>query len=405
MSATESELEGIGAKETKVECGGDDEEVVGPFTWPKKGEVMEEHGEITVDAYGCKKAGGPVELMKVTLPPLRSTQVQVEMSHCGLCHTEIHMIDNDWGVTDYPLVPGHEGFGIVSVVGSAVPAGTIEVGDEVGVGWIRDSCGDCTKCSCGRENLCSKGYQGTILGPSASGIWGNQKANMFGCFAKTMRLESSFAFKVPKNCPPAIACPLMCAGGTLFEPIENHIEKGMSIGIAGIGGLGTLGLKLAKLKGATVTAISRTDAKKGFSLKAGADDFISMADKEAIAAAACTLDVIIDTSPAGGEPEQYLNLLKFDGKLVRVGLPPGKEAAFSYNWIPLIFCQRSIVGSVVTGSKNMKNLLKLAETEVEFLMENDPNWNAVEVPFSDVAKALASLKEGTNKGYRTILKW
>jgi len=382
-----------------------EEETVGPFSWPRKGKVMEEHGEIEVDAYGSKEQGAPLELMKITLPPLRSTEVQVDISHCGLCHTECHMIDNDWGVSDYPLVPGHEGYGVVSLVGSDVPAGTIAVGDVVGVGWIRDSCGACTKCSGGRENLCSKGYQGTILGPSAAGIWGNQKMNMFGCFSKKMRLESSFVFKIPKNCPPEIACPLMCAGGTLYEPIDNHIESGMSIGIAGVGGLGTLGIKLAKLKGANVTAISRTDAKKTLALKAGADDFISMADEDAVKAAACTLDVIIDTSPAKGEPEPYLNILKFDGKLVRVGLPHGKEAGFSYNWISLVFCQRSIIGSVVTGSKNMKDLLELAEKDVEFLMENDPSWEAVEVPFSDVNKAVSDLREGKNKGYRTILKW
>lgn len=382
-----------------------EEETSGPFTWPLKGKIMEEHGEIEVDAYGSKEQGAPLELMKITLPALRSTQVQVEMSHCGLCHTECHMIDNDWGVSDYPLVPGHEGYGTVTLVGSDVPAGTVAVGDVVGVGWIRDSCGSCTKCSCGRENLCSKGYQGTLLGPSAAGIWGNQKTNMFGCFSKTMRIESSFVFKIPKNCPPEIACPLMCAGGTLFEPVENHIESGMSVGVAGIGGLGTLGIKLAKLKGAKVTAISRTDAKKTLALKAGADDFISMADEDAVKAAACTLDVIIDTSPAKGEPEPYLNILKFDGKLVRVGLPPGAESTFSYNWISLIFCQRSIIGSVVTGSKNMKELLKLAEKDVEFLMENDPNWDAVRVPFSDVNKAVSDLRQGKNKGYRTILTW
>lgn len=368
---------------------------------------MEEHGELEVDAYGVKEAGAKLELMKVTLPPLRSTEVQVEISHCGLCHTEVHMVDNDWGVTNYPLVPGHEGYGKVSVVGSDVDATKFKVGDVVGIGWIRDSCGGCTKCSCGRENLCSKGYQGVYLGSNAGpGIWGNQAYNTMGCFAKTVRINATFAFKIPENCPAAVACPLMCAGGTVFEPIENYVKgPDTTIGIAGIGGLGTLGIKLAKLKGATVTAISRTSAKKGLSLAAGADDYLALDDAAAMKAAGCKFDVIIDTSPAGGEPERYMNLLKFDGSLVRVGIPPGKDASFSYNWIALIFTQRTIAGSIVTGSKYMTSLLELAGENLEFLMQHDPNWAAVELPFGEVNEALAALKEGTGKGYRTILAW
>lgn len=390
----------------------DDE--TGPFTWKRHGCVMtstigccltsgEDYGPLETEAYGASAAGKELELMKVTLPPLRSTQVQIEMSHCGLCHTELHMIDNDWGISDYPLVPGHEGLGKVVLVGKDVK--THKVGDTVGVGWIRDACKDCAACSHGRENLCKKGYQGTFLAAGAAGIWGNHASNEFGCFSKVMRIEADFAFKIPATLPPTIACPLMCAGGTVFEPIENYVKEGMTVGIAGIGGLGTLAVKLAKLYGAEVTAISRTATKKELALAAGADHFLALDDEAAMKAAGASFNFILDTSPAGGDPGVYQDLLEFDGKLVRVGIPPGKEAEFKYNWIMLIFTQRTIAGSIVTGSKYMYKLLALAERNLDFIMKNDPNWAAVERPFAEVNEAIAELKAGTNKGHRTVLTW
>ncbi|KAL3927213.1 MAG: hypothetical protein SGPRY_002929 [Prymnesium sp.] len=285
----------------------------GSFSWARHGKVMCGKGceEIEVEAYGAKEALAPLELMKVKLPPLRSTQVQIEMSHCGLCHTEVHMLENDWGISNFPLVPGHEGYGKVVIVGSDVTK--LKVGDAVGVGWIRDSCSSCRTCCVGRENLCAKGYQGTYLGPNAAGIWGNQAMNTNGCFAKVMRIEAPFVFKIPENCPPTIACPLMCAGGT-------------------------------------VTALSRSAAKKDMALSAGADAFIAMDDAEAVKAAACTFDFILDTSPANSDPAVYQDMLSFSGVFVRVGIPAANDSKFTYNWIPLIFTQRTIAGSIVTGS-------------------------------------------------------
>lgn len=145
---------------------------VGPMTWARHGEPMqgEEFGAKVVEAYGVSEAGGPLTLLRVLLPPLRTTQVEVEMSYCGLCHTDVSMVDNDWGISSYPLVPGHEGYGTVAKVGSEVTG--LAPGDRVGIGWIRDSCGGCPACIDGRENLCSRGYQGTFLGPNAGpGVW------------------------------------------------------------------------------------------------------------------------------------------------------------------------------------------------------------------------------------------
>eukprot|EP00899_Mesostigma_viride_P012978 jgi/Mesvir1/21681/Mv04102-RA.1 len=132
--------------------------------------MASDHGPLKTQAYVVPSAGAKLELREITLPALTSTQVEIDMTHCGLCHTELHMADNDWGISDYPMVPGHEGIGVVRGVGAAVKA--LKVGDRVGVTWIRDSCGSCPPCGQGRENLCEKGYQGTFLGKSAAGIWG-----------------------------------------------------------------------------------------------------------------------------------------------------------------------------------------------------------------------------------------
>jgi uncharacterized zinc-type alcohol dehydrogenase-like protein len=342
--------------------------------------------------------------MNVTLPPLRSTQVQIKMTHSGLCHTDQHMKDNDWGIGDYPMVPGHEGVGIVEIVGSEVDSSEFAVGGLVGVGWIRDACGVCPQCRRGSENLCEEGYQGTYLGENAGPrVWGNQDASQLGCFSRTMRVESKFAFPIPKAIPPQL-CPLLCAGGTVYEPLETHVKAGMKVGIGSIGGLGTLALKLAKLKGAHVVAISRSSAKKTIALAAGADEFLAMDDPSEVARSACSLDVVLDTSPKGSDPDAYLNLLKFGGTLCRVGLPPADDAAFTTSWIPLIFTGRTIAGSIVTGTANMKKLLALAAKNKEFLVDL-PNWQAVERPFSEVNEASADLMAGKSKGYRTVLKW
>eukprot|EP00965_Chrysotila_dentata_P080726 2663763-Pleurochrysis_carterae.AAC.1 len=184
--------------------------------------MADSDGPLETQAYICKSKGASLELGTVTLPALSATQVQIEMEACGLCHTDIHMIENDWGIADYPLVPGHEGYGTVVKTGSSVKG--LKMGDKVGVGWIRDSCGACDNCGCGRENICEAGYQGTYLAGSAAGLWGKNPSNEFGCFSKVMRVEEKFAFKIPETISPLVACPLLCAGGTVFEPIEDYVK-------------------------------------------------------------------------------------------------------------------------------------------------------------------------------------
>jgi len=357
---------------------------------------------LRTEAYVVSEKGAKLELKEITLPPLKSSEVEIKMTHCGLCHTDIHMQNNDWGITNFPLVPGHEGVGIVSVVGDACRS--LKVGDRVGITWIRNSCKSCGMCQEGRGNLCAKGYQGVYLA-SGAGCWGKEPYNEHGgCFSKVMRVEEEWAIKVPDGLATEAICPLLCGGGTVFEPVCDYVKLGTTVGVVGIGGLGTAAVKLSKTAGGVVTAISRSERKKDAILKDGAGSFILSSDPEQMKAAAGSLDVIIDTTPANADVAQFMDLLKFDGTYCRVGIPEAKDAQFSYNFIPLIFTQKKIAGSIVTGSRRMNLLCDVVMRNQDYFL-NSSEWKAETVPFAQVNEAMERLVKGENKGWRYILAW
>eukprot|EP00302_Diacronema_sp_CCMP2436_P040185 CAMPEP_0180030326 /NCGR_PEP_ID=MMETSP0984-20121128/27315_1 /TAXON_ID=483367 /ORGANISM="non described non described, Strain CCMP 2436" /LENGTH=365 /DNA_ID=CAMNT_0021955389 /DNA_START=19 /DNA_END=1116 /DNA_ORIENTATION=+ len=358
---------------------------------------------LMTEAYGAKAQGAKLELMAIELPPLTSSQVQVAISDCGLCHTDCHMVNNDWGIGDYPMVPGHEGVGKVVACGANVRG--LEVGDTVGVGWIRDSCGLCEPCGCGRENMCDNGYKGTYLGDSAAnGLWGKSPNNLFGCFSKVMRIEAKFAFLLPANLPPHVAAPLMCAGGTVFEPIVDLVRPGVVVGVGALGGLGTLALKLSKLYGGKVVAFSGSESKRAAAMAAGADVFVCTKDPKQMADAP-KVDVFLDTVPVNRPLSDVLPLLKFNGSYVRMGIPPASSQGLEADWIPIIFTGKKIGGSIVTGSQRMKLMLKLASEHLDFITDISESTQAVVRPFSEVNEAMESLMSQSSSAYRTVLQW
>eukprot|EP00013_Stygamoeba_regulata_P007712 CAMPEP_0177643346 /NCGR_PEP_ID=MMETSP0447-20121125/8107_1 /TAXON_ID=0 /ORGANISM="Stygamoeba regulata, Strain BSH-02190019" /LENGTH=359 /DNA_ID=CAMNT_0019145637 /DNA_START=57 /DNA_END=1136 /DNA_ORIENTATION=- len=355
----------------------------------------------TTPAYVVQEAGKELVLQDVPLPPLEEDGVEVEIEYCGLCHTDIHMKNNDWGVSDFPMVPGHEGVGRITAVGSKVKQ--LHIGDYVGIGWIRDSCRSCEKCLEGYDNLCSAGYQGTYLGPSA-GIWGRQKTSMGGCFARVIRIHERFAFRLPlllAGDKRAAAAPLMCAGITVWEPIMQYVKPGVKVGVVGIGGLGSMALQLASAVGAEVFALSHSEDKKERVLnELKAQHFVYTADPAQLAALTGGLGVIIDTRPVSGEKVEDLSwlmaLLCQGGNYCRVGIPAG--TTFTYGWIPLIFTGKSISGSIVSGSAHTHKMLDVASAHSVL-----PD---VEVrPFSQVNECMQELLEGGNTHFRYVLKW
>lgn len=351
---------------------------------------------LTTEAWICPSVGEKLALGTVELAPLESTQVEINMTHCGLCHTDIHMKNNDWGTSDFPLVAGHEGVGTVAAMGHRVQ--TFKKGDVVGVGWIRDSCGHCQKCLAGRENICEKGYQGTFLS-QGSGVWGKKDCRLEGCFAKVMRVESRFVFKIPKGLDIEKVGPLMCAGVTVWDPICDYVKPGTKVGVRSLGGLGHMAVQLATAVGAEVTAISRGSDKKERIMELGAKHYLATSDKEALAAAAGSLDLIIDTCPYESEKvenlQSWMSLLKFGGTLCKVGIP---NAGFQFGYIPLIFCHYKIAGSVVCGSLYTRNMLDVvAETNVHSDVELRP--------FDQINECMDELANGTNEHFRYVLKW
>lgn len=222
-----------------------------------------------------------------------------------------------------------------------------------------------------------------------------------------MRIEERFAIKIPDGIPPEVACPLICGGGTVFEAVVDYVEQGTRVAVASIGGLGTAAIKFSKSFGAHVTALSRSEGKRDKSLAIGADEFHAcLADADKMNELAGKFDLIIDTSPANADVAPFMTMLKFNGTYCRVGIPLATDMDFKYSYIPLIFTQKKIAGSIVTGTRRMKRMLQLCLDQLGNYARDPEDWQAKVVPFEEVNQVMEELKEGKNtKNYRYVLKW
>lgn len=362
-------------------------------------------GPLVTQGYVCSGKGQPFVLQDITLPAMKATYVEIDMQFCGLCRTDVHMRDDDWNLSDFPMCAGHEGVGTVRRTGSAVHG--LEVGDTVGITWVRDSCKCCAKCLIGRENICEKGYQVLYGGPRC-GPFGKEHANSYGgCFSKVMRLEERFAIKIPEGIPPEVACPLICGGGTVFEVICDYVKPGMHVAVASFGGLATVAVKYAKMFGAHVTVLSGHDWKKDKALAVGANEFYGcLKDPEEMKELAFKFDLIIDTSPAMMEIHNYMDMLKISGIYARVGIPVHTECTFNYEFNPLIHTQRVIAGSIVTGTSRMALMLQMTKDHLKDFLNDPEDWKAEVVPYDRINECMEDLKAVNNKStYRYLLSW
>lgn len=301
----------------------------------------------TVKAYGTDAANQPLHEMEITRRALRDTDVEIEMLYCGICHSDLHTIHNDWGSTAYPVVPGHEMIGRVSQVGKNVSK--FQIGDLAGIGCIVDSCGECQECHRGEEQFCEKGYVLSFNGPDK--ILGG---TTYGGFAKTYVCQEDYVVKVPPFENLATAAPLLCAGITVYSPLKHWgASKGKEIGIVGIGGLGHMAIQIAKAMGANVTVFTTSPSKREDALKLGADRVVL--SKERAEMKACPkLDMILDTVSAVHNVNMYLNKLKTDGSLVLVGLPAEPLSVGAFN---LITNRKSFSGSNIGGIRETQEVL------------------------------------------------
>ncbi|QJU58296.1 NAD(P)-dependent alcohol dehydrogenase [Sphingomonas sp. AP4-R1] len=279
---------------------------------------------------------------------LRANDVAMEILFCGVCHSDLHQARNDWGGAVYPLVPGHEIIGRITAIGSDVTRH--KVGDYGAVGCVVDSCMECDQCARGEEIFCRHDVTQTYNSPDRV-----TQENSKGGYSKHIVVRDHFVLHVPETLDVAKAAPLLCAGLTSYVPLRMwQVGPGSRVGVIGLGGLGHMAVKLAKAMKAEVTVISRTDSKKQDALTLGADTLLVSSDEAAMASAASSFDLIIDTVPVKHDINPYIALLDVEGVLNIVGqIGPLPEVMTP----GLIMGRRKIAGSPVGGMAETQEML------------------------------------------------
>lgn len=272
--------------------------------------------------------------------------VTFDIKFCGICHTDVHIGNNDMGNTNYPCVPGHELAGVVTNVGNNV--NKYKVGDRVGVGCVVDSCMSCDGCKAGEEHMCAKGMTGTYNGDIKHGHIATDSGWTYGGYSGSQTVHQNFIVSIPDGFPMEAAGPVFCAGITMYSPLAYWKAKqgGMRVGIIGIGGLGQMGVRLAKAMGNTVTAISTSPNKETAAKEIGADKFVISTDVDSMKSNEKSLDLILNTVSAEHDLNLYLPLLADKGVLVQLGLVTTPHPV---QQLPLMFRKLSVAGSLIGG--------------------------------------------------------
>ena len=332
-------------------------------------------------AYAAQSSQSAIEPFDIQRRVPRPDDVMIKIDYCGICHSDIHMAHNDWGMTQYPLVPGHEIIGTVTNVGDQVTR--FKAGDRVGVGCLVDSCRRCSACGEGLEQYCQKGWVGTY-----NGVDLHDGTPTYGGYSENIVVSDRFVLSIPDRLDPAAAAPLLCAGITTYSPLKHFgVGPGDKIGVIGMGGLGHMGIKFAKAFGAEVTLFTRSAGKLEEARRNGADHIVISTEQEQMGAIAGTLDYILDTVPVQHDLNPYLQALKYDGTHILVGLiepvePPLHAAS-------LIFQRRTLVGSLIGGLPETQEMLDFCAEhnivcDVEMINIQDVNQAWARVQNSDV---------------------
>jgi uncharacterized zinc-type alcohol dehydrogenase-like protein len=304
---------------------------------------------MTVKAYGAYAADKPLEAMDIERRAPGAHDVQIDVAFCGVCHSDLHTVRAEWAGTLFPCVPGHEIVGRVSAVGGHVDG--VKIGDLVGVGCMVDSCQHCADCEEGLENYCD-GMVGTYNGPTA-----DAPGHTLGGYSEQIVVHERYVLRVthPEDQLAAVA-PLLCAGITTYSPLRHWgAGPGKTVGIVGIGGLGHMGIKLARAMGAHVVAFTTSESKRRDAEALGAHEVVVSRDPAAMAARIKSLDLIINTVAAPHDLDAFLTLLKRDGTMVLVGAPATPHP--SPQVFNLITKRRAIAGSMIGGIPETQEML------------------------------------------------
>jgi alcohol/geraniol dehydrogenase (NADP+) len=331
---------------------------------------------VTFAAFAALAAKQPLWPYEYEPAAMRRQDVEIEISHCGICHSDLHLIDNDWSSSTYPLVPGHEIVGTVTAAGADC---VLAVGQRVGVGWQRSACFDCEQCRAGNENLCAR-QEATCLGH-------------MGGFARRIRLDGRFAFPLPESLDAAAAAPLLCAGVTVFAPLRRWgAAAGAHVGVIGIGGLGHLALQFLRAMGCETTAFTQSADKRNAAERLGAQHVVSSTNAREIRACANRFELLLCTAPARLDWITYLQTLKPNGVLCLVGAPSG---LLQIPAAQLLTSQRAICGSDIGSPGAIREMLA-------FAAEHGIAAQVETAPMADVNAALQRVRENRVR-YRLVL--
>jgi uncharacterized zinc-type alcohol dehydrogenase-like protein len=302
---------------------------------------------ISVSAYAVPSPKAPLEPTTITRRTVGAYDVLIEIKYAGICHSDIHQARAEWGEGLFPMVPGHEITGIVTEIGPGVTR--YAVSDRVGVGCFVDSCRTCSHCKTGLEQYCTQGLVGTYNAVGRDGKL------TYGGYSTHIVVDENYALRVPDAIPLDVAAPLLCAGITLYSPL-NHWNAGpdTKVAIVGMGGLGHMGVKIAHAMGAEVTVLSHSLRKKDDSLRLGADRFRATSDPATFTELAGSFDLMVNTVSASLELDKYLGLLKTGGTLANVGAP---EKPVPVNMFSLIHGRKNLAGSMIGGIPETQEML------------------------------------------------
>jgi uncharacterized zinc-type alcohol dehydrogenase-like protein len=331
-----------------------------------------------VHGFAAMAKGRQLEPFTYDPPELKEHEVRVSVTHCGICFSDIHAIDDFYGITSFPFVPGHEVVGHVSEVGSAVAG--LRVGDRVGMGWQGRSCMKCEWCLKGEEQLCKD--------VEKNGVWAPH-----GGFASSVTADARFVYPLPESMPSEVGAVLLCAGVTVYSPLRTF-KAGPSdkVCVVGVGGLGHLAIQFAHALGCEVTVISSSPGKKEQALGFGADDFVVAGDNERIKQLYYNFDLVLYTGHTEIDWTRVLWTVKTNGRLVMMGFPP---ANVSVDLMELVVHQQSVTGSFLGSRATMKEVLSFAQAhKIAPMVE--------QMPMAQANEAIQKVKENKAR-YRIVL--
>jgi alcohol/geraniol dehydrogenase (NADP+) len=295
-----------------------------------------------IQGFAAHAAGAELLPLKYDPGKLGAHEVEIEITHCGVCHSDLHLIANDWGVSQYPFIPGHEIVGTVAALGAEVRS--LELGQRVGLGWQSNSCGQCEWCMKGQENLCASS-EGTSV-------------HRHGGYADRVRANARFVVPIPDVLPSEQTAPLLGGGITVYNAMRVFgVNPSSRVGVVGIGGLGHLAIQFARVFGAHVTAFSTTLAKEDEAKALGAHHFVNSRESKAMKEVAGSLDFILTTVNADQDWGSYLQALRPNGSLWFVGVPPSPVSVHAF---PLVSGLRTIGGSPVGSPFQLREMLDVA---------------------------------------------